>query len=274
MTPGVLYLLTGQSHGLLLTVSLHSLRKHYAGEVAILTDTTDGMAATIARDKRLRAKCIVIGMKRERRNSTLLAKTCLHHWTPFDPTVFLDADTIPVADVSPLFSAVPLASVLLTEFSDWKLSSSPYKARCERFAYEAGRMPLFHDCLRRNDPCINTGVFAFYRDAPLLEEVRELAHRGLRVFIPDECAMQLAYHGKAAVVDDSWNLSPRHGRHRAIVKVHHAHGSRVLNPATRNLWLTLLGEVWKDNIGGVRAWLDKDRFFIDNREALTPCISK
>lgn len=272
MTPGIIYYITGQSHGLLLTVSLHSLRKHYAGPVAILTDTLTGVPASIAADRRLNVSLVQIDLKRERKNSALLAKTYIHRFSPFDPTVFLDADTIPVADPSALFQ-VPQGKVLFTEFSDWRLATSPYKARCERFAHEAGRMPLFHDCLRRNDPCINTGVFAFWKDAPLLEEIRELAHRGLRVFIPDECAAQLLYPGKAVVVDDRYNLSPRHGKHRALAVCWHCHGSRVLNPATRDLWLTLLGDVWGGNVGNVRTWIGQDRFWADNREILS-CIVK
>lgn len=272
---GVIYFLMGTRHGLLLTVSLYALRRYYHGPIALLTDKPDGMAGRICADCRLNVFPVPITPLKLRRNSALLTKTTLHRWTPFNPTIFLDADTIPLADPSPLFALTKPGSMVLTQFSNWRLLGSPYTARCARFARAAACWDLFQHRLRTNDPAVNTGVYAFCRQAGLLEQVHQLAMRGQRVFIPDECAMQLTYPDWPHVlVSDTWNSSPRHGLDKPNARIIHAHGGKVLHRNVKTIFLDVLKQVWQANIGYIQEWASQDDWLKDHRKEVETCTWK
>lgn len=261
MSAGVCYFLLGESHGLQLLASLWALRRHYRGPVSILTAAGEDIPALICADRRLNAFVTHLKVCKHRKNSALCTKTTLQHFTPFDPTIFLDADTIPVADVTPLFPTVAEECVWV-RFSDWRLCGSPYQARIERLAHRAGLTSHLGRLRLQNLPAVNTGVFSFWKTASALAPIHALCHQAFDVFIPDECATQFLYGDYPHRLEvETWNASPRHCRNRAGVKVWHCHGSKQLHRTTRGLFVELLQEVFAQNVGNVREWIGRDRWW-------------
>ena len=255
MTDGIIYFLWGSAHATQLLVSLWSLRRHYAGPVAILTpDPPPSPAHLIARDPRLQTTVGFVPLCAGRRNGAHCTKTWIHRHTPFDRTIFLDADTLVAGTLEALWPQQN--APIWTHWPKWKAFGSPVEARIRRFAAEAKCEHLLEKCGAW--PAINTGVFSFHRDDAALEPIHELCLRGRQVFIPDECAVQLlAMHHPHQLLDDRWNLSPRHGSEggRADPRVIHAHGGKVLQPWIKARWLATLRAAWDLDLGGVRMWM-------------------
>lgn len=266
MSAGVCYFLMGESHGLQLLASLCALRKHYRGPVAILAPSGEVIPAAICADKRLDAFVSPLTVCKHRKNSALCTKTTLQHFTPFDPTLFLDADTIPVADVAPLFPAAAEECVWV-RFSDWRVCGSPYEARVRRLADRVGHQHLLKRVLAENRPAVNTGVFSFWKTAGALAPIHALCHQAFAVFIPDECATQMLYGDYPHRLEaEKWNASPRHCRDKDAVRVWHCHGSKQFHRTTRGLFTRLLTEIFSLNFGNVRDWIDRDRWWPTVRE--------
>src|SRR3972149_951366 len=100
---GVVYLMIGSKHAEHLAVSLWSLLRHWAGEVAIMVG--DDKAAEFCQPMGTldRVQLIPFDYNRGKvkgSGSVYLAKTAMHKLSPFDRTVFLDADTLVAGGLS------------------------------------------------------------------------------------------------------------------------------------------------------------------------------
>lgn len=252
-TQGVAFYLRGTAHAVQCLVAIDSLRRWWQGPVALLTDEgEDTLSGAILREPALNLQRAELPLCQQRRNSCLITKTWLYRYTPFDCTLFLDADTF---TCGPFFDVWPSdeEEVTWTAFSDWRTIHSPYQARVERAAQYAPAE--VERCLALNPAAINTGVFCFWRDAAALPAIHELAKQLHPIFIPDEIAAHLLYsHYPHKLVDDRFNSSPRHGRHQRDEQIVHCHGGKVLSPRVRRRWLTLFVSCWQRNLAGVTAW--------------------
>jgi hypothetical protein len=121
---GVVYMLYGSRHALQLVVSLWSLRRVYQGPVAILC-AHDGNDATSLRlkeaidaDPRIDATCIPFPfVTTAKRNNGYANKTLVHRLSPFQRSVFLDADTVIVRPFDELYPTED--EIVLTQFCGW-----------------------------------------------------------------------------------------------------------------------------------------------------------
>ena len=148
---GVAYLNTGMKHADNLVVSLMSLKEHWDGPICIWTASgdldSDGnkIAKACRDDGRLGDIRIVpfdfYGMPgRAKKNNNYLAKPyCMRHCSPFDRTVFLDADTCVVGDFSEMFPSPE--EIRVTQFENWTANSSKMRGRIERRRRDASLQP-------------------------------------------------------------------------------------------------------------------------------------
>ena len=261
---GVIFFLMGTGHAVELVVSIKSLRNHYSGPISLLTPEPNGIAGIIAADRRLDLTITPIEVCQQRRHSAHVTKTWLHRFTPFDVNILIDADTIVMGTPLPLLADVTMEKVVLTQFANWKMCRRAngefglVAKRVHSFAEGAGVLNLFHRQIDQETPALNTGVMAFHRLAPMLEPVHDLAVRGHRKFIPDECAAQLLHLDYPHVlVDDRWNCSPIYGVSKDPV-IFHCHGSKVLADRTRKIWLDLLNGARRENLGGLADWMGEE----------------
>lgn len=261
-TRGVIYFNHGVRHCARLLVSLASLRNHYNGWVSILdTGESGGIIERIATDRTIQATVVRMPFFQMRRHSCYVTKTTLHKYTPFELSVFFDADTLIVGQIDQLFGLAELHGFVATQFSRWTCQSPMIKGRLSKWL----DMPepwgslakLTHES---KDPAVNTGIFAFNRADPLLEQWHELARAGWRRFLPDELSMQILLHAAVdkPVLDDRWNASPIYGHHKDSAVVWHYHGSKHFRPEARPTWLPAFERCWRDNIACVRGWAPAD----------------
>lgn len=258
MTHGVLYFITGTRHWPVLTVSLMTLREHWSGPVAIMLG--DDRAVEIF--NRLNSDgtmghLIPIRFKGGgyRRNNGYMDKTKMIELSPFESTVFLDADTAVVKTIDPLF-VTPFGRVRLTKYSDWVTTGTRIKKRIE--GWRAVAPELVEAQLQKPYPAINTGVLSFgsgERSKEFSADWQKTAELKGGAFMADELAAQLIWlkHG-AEVVDDRWNCSPIYGENTEGVHVWHFHGRKHLKGRAEGIWWPLYERAVKDNVGGIRDW--------------------
>lgn len=154
-THGVLYVCFGETYKRMATLSVSLLRRFgYAGPVRIVTDSSGWI------DDRLQCELIEVPL-RGLGFATRYYKTQIHHYA-FDVTLFLDADTVPIAPVAPIWRESRFAEVcvpldvhpyvhhlILTHFDD--------RARClPEYAHMKKRKLLDH-------PLYSSGLMLFRR---------------------------------------------------------------------------------------------------------------
>jgi hypothetical protein len=264
---GVLYMLAGNKHGPVLAVSIWSLRKTgYIGPVhiAIGDDKAAEVCQHIAADPRLGPITTARWQPPTgKRGTVYLAKTFMYGLSPFERTLFVDADTLVVGDINPLFefgqyTAAGPAGVTLTQFSNWVSDGRKISGRIKSWA------DVVPDDVKEMQskayPAINTGVLSFDRSpgaAAFFADWKSTTEKKV-VFICDELAAQLIFHRHAVrVLDDRYNASPIHSEraHKSEAVLLHFHGKKHVNrPQGRKLWLPVYDECVKHNLANIRAW--------------------
>lgn len=264
VTSGVVYLLIGNHMAVDLLVSLFSLRQHYRGPIALLTDSNTTAAHHIAADKRLGIQLKVISPINVPTsipdiNRILITKSAIHQFTPFIRTVFLDADTLIVGAIHAL---LPLREeeITLTQFSNWCVQPgrSLGTARLREFADATNMVPVWEAQRACRQPLVNTGVLGFFRSHPLLEAAHSLALKGCHCHSPDERAVQFLYPNYPyRLLDDRWNCHSRLGTHRVEAVIWHFGKPTLLPPSPQAYWRILFWEIIDRDIGHPRSWMDR-----------------
>lgn len=259
---GILFLNVGTKCLVRLAVSIYSLRQHYGGPVCIVNAAghDGGIVERFAADKRLGGVEVrSVELPIYRRRTAYCAKPSIYRWTPFDRSLFVDADTIFMDDPSPLLAAKE--PLVVTQFSDWNCGGPILRKRIEPFLHirelAIGVPQLASLVMAESWPAINTGVFAFNREWPGMKSWERLTQAArTRANFTDEIAANVLlpfFGGDAAIAEDRWNWSPLYGKSvdPAIV---HMHGSRHLKEHSIDLWLPLYQEVFNLNIAGIQSW--------------------
>lgn len=263
VSAGIVYLLTGPGHAARLVVSIASLRNHYAGPVTLVTteDDSHGIGERIAADERLQVAHQRGRRTFRRKNAAYLTKLQLLQAPPFDRTLYLDADTLVVGDISDLFAFGDTAQIVATQFSDWTSDRRPVKQRIEAWRqlsvdrFLGFTWTTLLDTALQKHPAVNGGVFAVRRDAELLSHWFELAQLGKRKFICDEIALQiLLHHFPHRLLDCRWNCSPIYGRGCNDVRIWHMHGDKHLRPEAKPIWWPRFELARAQNLGRLKEW--------------------
>jgi len=244
VSDGVVYFNTGLRCLVRLCVSVYSLRRVYDGPVAILAQ--GGLPRWVRKMLIHSMKVNVISVESESGVSARTMKTSLWRYSPFDLSLFLDADTVILKDPSPLFELVDRHEFVITQFSSWRTSGS----RIARRIHSWGKV-LDVETLQKAlsfGPAVNTGVFGWRKDARINQRWEQMARLGwskncTRRMI-DELACQVILPDVPhQVVDDRWNWSVSYGvgSDPAIIHYHgNKHtGSRQCNKYWHNIYWTL-----------------------------------
>lgn len=259
---GVVYMLTGTAHAAQLAVSLRSLRQHWQGPVAIVVGCTEShyIAERMARDHAWGGLEIVRWDAPRQRNAGYANKAELPKFSPFQQTAFLDADTLVVGDIEPIFPQAE-GELVLTQFCEWVSTGRRIAKRVE--AWRGVAEPDVNRMLRQPWPAINTGVIGFDKLAPFTLRWRELCQRRL-AFICDEIAMQLLFPDfRHRILPQHYNASPtfspeqwrQPGNTSAVIW--HGHGSRFVREGGGfgpKLWMPHYAAAVAENFGGLAEW--------------------
>lgn len=248
MSQGVCYLLFGEAHRLPFLVSLTSLRRHYSGPVAIVTDQAD-WPRTIGVES--------IPLSADRQPGKFVhyyVKPRMAELSPFDSTVFLDLDTMIVDRIDDLFLPDGDQRIRAVQYADWTTNHTQMRHRLYQLAHHGIVNTKRAEAMMAADvPAINTGVFAFTKSTACLAEWQQTVPPLERFFVHDEIALQLILdHHPHDVFDDRWNCMPMFSRRRENVKIWHGPGNQW---GRLPGWYDTLREIWDADFGGVRGWL-------------------
>lgn len=255
---GVLYFLATPSYGEMLTVSLHSLRKWYHGNVVIIPGSRGAWrrAKVIAADHRLGAEVIASAVSCRRH--PWQAKPQLPLSSPFHRTIYLDADTVISGSIEELF---PVGDEwVFTAMTGWRTNGRRYSPTIDRWAVAAPEAAAFV----RTRPfwCVNAGVFAFASNGEPWRSRWDAVTMAHPTRTNDDPAMNLVYHETPHRVLDS-RFNSLVDWHRAEpprdVRVWHGAAKRFFRGASgRKLWFHAFAEALEDNAGSL--WSRYHRF--------------
>ncbi len=240
---GIIFFNRGSKCRVRLLVSLYSLRKHYKGPVAVLMDS-GGDAWFRAELARLGADVVDIP---RHDGAALVAKSTLWQHTPFDTTLFLDADTIVRADPSPLFAEIEKTGTMVHWFTGWTTRGKKISSRIRGWLPATSQADV--DAALAFGKAINTGIHGYVKGHPMLPvwaELTALGHeRNCTRRLVDELAWQMLMHRfPCTVVGPEWGASVRFGD-MDTAKIIHYHGSKHTLP-------TAPCQFWKDTYWELR----------------------
>lgn len=227
MTRGIIYFNSGLGCLLRMAVSIHSLRKVYQGDITILCDKASySHCEQIGKLYNVNAK--EIDVEKLTKNTALLNKCRMHELTPYDVSVFIDADTIVYRDVSYLFNLAEKFEFVATQFCEWTTKDRRIQQRILQWESICSSNPFISiEKAIGHGPAINTGVFAFTKNSKLMARWYDFALQGLSFFIPDEIACQiLIAHFPSYIADHTYNESCKYGFTTSQTKVLHFHGRK------------------------------------------------
>jgi hypothetical protein len=251
-TQGVVYMLTGNRHGPRLAVSVYNLRKFYTGDIVFFLPTGEENEPVelIAKDPRIVAKIVPFRLERNGKGAVYANKAKIPLITPFERTIFLDADTLPVADLEELWPAQN--ELVLVQMSNWTTQRDLIKRRINKWREIVPT--LVERALSGTLAAINTGVFAFDAETLDLSDWARLCKQN-PIHICDEIAMQLLYPDYPhRLLDDSFNCCPVQGANKEKVKLWHFHTRTHLRLSARPYWLTAYQECLEEDVGKIRNW--------------------
>lgn len=280
MSRGLIYLLTGPAHAARMVVSLWNLRKHNP-DLPVTIYTTHYKSYAVALDCMSDDRMGDVSIRQTtelaiKKNRQFISKVHLMPSTPYDVCAYLDADTLPMADISPMLDGAEEHGFCATQFCNWLTTGKRIQKRLDRLAgcvrkhnanhgtdvgySEAVLEDMLAACSDEKNPLpsVNGGVFAARRDSPLLRDWYNLSMAGRRAFICDEAALHLVLtrHKHAVLKGGQWNCSGHLGGEiEGPIKIWHFHGEKHINrDSSKEIWLPAFEEVWEANIADIQSW--------------------
>jgi hypothetical protein len=258
-TKGVIYYNYGEGCLARLAVSLHTLRKHYDGPVTVISDGQEsGRVCKLLRaDQRLKIDLVEPRVDvRTGKNHAYLSKCRLHEMTPYDVSLFIDADTIIRGDLTPLLPLAEQHEFVVPQFSNWVSHGRMISRRIMEWQHIRPR-DMKHAL--KFGPALNTGVMAFTRDSKFMKDWFRVARRGRGFFIPDETSCQVVlWRYPHKVVEHQYNASCRYDDCQdPNVRLVHFHGRKHCRaglPFNGQMWVDAYNEVVAENVGDIRSW--------------------
>ncbi len=239
MTKGVMYFNKGHEYLERLLVSLDSLRQNWDGPVVVINE-----------GKRYHVLERICSKYQVEQLSTFLtglpgyaAKVAAMLVSPFERTMFLDEDTLVMAEIEPFFDYLENHDLVFTKFPGWTTARKRVWGPLTEW-FGLGLVPDKELQRAMSYPGINTGVVGFKRSRSLEEWFRvtsEAEEMGLPV--TDESSAQ-ALLGRLPhkLVNCGWNQSPVYGQSSVKGRILHFHGRSHESNQSRPRYVKL----WRD----------------------------
>jgi hypothetical protein len=265
-TTGIVYLLTSNQLAARLVVSLYSLRKFYDGPITVFSTRPESreIGELCARDATLRVDHRQIAERPGRGHvSAYLTKTLTMLESPYDTTVFLDADTLVVGDIDRLVQCAQEHEIVATSFCHWQ-TTDPHLQRLldtwrtlrapDDFPYDIAQLI---DLLSRLPfPAINVGVFGVHKQAAILPHWDRLSCAASEMPLPEEIALQILLpRFEHLILSTKFNCHPSICPDLDDIRIwHFAAATHLADEASRRHWLPAYQECKELNIANIRAW--------------------
>lgn len=262
---GIIYLNIGVKHFNHLVVSLWSLRQKYDIPICILAggpESIDAINTYILPEKKLAPIQIrEFEFDNRGRGSAYFAKTSMCDLSPFQKSIFLDADTLVMGRFRELWPDDD--EVRFTQFADWTTFTKRIRTRISKWE---DILPAEVSLQMKHEyPAINTGVLGFSRRSkPFMARWHRETMKNIS-FICDELSAQLLYiHYPHMLLDERWNCSPRfswkrQGLHveKADPRICHGHGKKFLKnnrDVQEGWWMPVYRSALEEDIAQIRSW--------------------
>lgn len=272
----VVYLMSGPAHLPYLVASLHSLRKHYAGEVQIHAwEESFDIVQRIADDPQLgdvNAYPRKPALRRSdgvKSNAQFFDKIQLMASVPHSEwNVYVDADTLVMGSIDVLLGPItPSTSFMATQFNDWRTGGGVIAKRLHDLNQFADRDIRCHvdRVILGNYPSVNGGVFACRRNSGILTQWYAWCMLCRSSFIADEKCLHLfsgtSGSGFEVLQGGAYNCSPKYQPkelRNEDVAIWHFHGDSNVRPNKCQRGVDMWYPVWQQcldaNVGGCRDW--------------------
>ena len=265
MSVGILYVLMGSlpARQLHLAVSRYLLSSLWAGQVALITDSAASLPTLL-----LNQFSPVIPEKGKFSDPYIngcYVKSASHRLSPFDSTVLLDSDTIPVGDFQEVFPAVDDDRIALV--SKGRTVGESF-ARYGMAAEKGVVSSVTVDWLQNKNPVeINTGVVGFShacKIGPAWEQATVWFNSNGYSFL-DEIPLHFVYPSYPnRILDQKYNTLPVLGEGQDV-RIYHAAGNYYGFGGALKVWCNALLNMLKQDWCGIRSWGNVDPSFIKYR---------
>lgn len=224
MSQGVIYFNRGNKCTIRMLISMYALRKHYKGNLCLIAmgEQPKGFIELV------RQFNIEIKYIEEREIKTLAQKTSLYRHTPYDFTVFIDADMICLNPIDEVFDKIKEHTYVTYHFEDWITTGGSMSKRIKKMNAVC---PEYVQPSLEYGQAVNTGLFGFTKDAPILKELESLAEKtwraGVNNVINDEVCCQVLLHKYPHyLMDREWGVSGKFGQVSDNTIFVHFHGKK------------------------------------------------
>jgi predicted SAM-dependent methyltransferase len=196
----------------------------------------------------------------EKLDSSYVRKIAISKLTPYDQTVFIDADTLIVGKIDEIFDSINGHDISVTQFCNWSSGGRAIGRRIKGFAQYIPEETL--EKALSFGPAVNTGVYGFPKNSPIFDEWLELAKKGQssRLYIPDEIACQILlpkYNTK--ILDSKYNVSVKFGANDADKRVIHYHGRKHCRKfPLAEFWLKAFVNFLRNKEADVKEYISHD----------------
>lgn len=253
---GVIFYNKGTKCIVRLILCINSLRRHYQGPITVFIEGNQPEHLTDDLAKQFGVDFIY---DENPKSATLVRKIEISQKSPYDATLFIDADMLVLGDISEFLDAAPRYDLVASHFTDWKSDGGTIVRRIKRFE------PLKPDYIQKAinfGPAINTGIYAFPKNSPIWKEWWETATWGEEkgIYIPDEVAVQvIAPQYKVHVLPSKYNVSVVYGNHISDKRVIHFHGRKHCKEFPLcEIWIREFNEALRSNLCHIRDYIGKD----------------
>jgi hypothetical protein len=263
MSKGVIYYNTNTKCVERLFVSIYSLRKHETCPVTILSQGVESHEYCYKIAKCFSNVNVVetdFGVE-DGPNKPYMEKCLLHLFSPYEISIFIDADTLIIKSFSrDIFEETQRHDFCVTKFADWTTDKNSIKKRINTWKHI---YPEYMEEAFKYGPALNCGVYAFNRSSEFMNKWYYLAEPGRDVFIPDETCLQVVIHNfKHKVLDQRFNRSCKYDNvENNDTRIIHYHGSKHCRIDENNkllfnakLWCDAYNEIFNINLAGIREW--------------------
>jgi len=235
-TRGVIYYNRGTKCTIRLLVSLYSLRKHWNGFVSVICA---GPQEPWFLNELNKMNAEVISIPYREGVGSLVLKASLWRHSPYDLTMYLDADTIVLKPINEYFDLIKENDFVTGHFAGWKTSGGTISKRIK--AWEKAAPELIEPAINFGK-AVNTGINGWKKDASILKDWEELTEKGekngctLRIVDEIACQLLLPKH-KCFVADTKWGESVKFGKMTDETIIIHYHGNKHAGNRKQNhIW--------------------------------------
>lgn len=253
---GVIFYNKGKKCIVRLILCINSLRRFYKGPITVVIEGEQ--PPRLLEDLKNTFGCDFI-FDSNPNSATLIRKIEVSQKSPYDLTLFIDADMLVLGDVSEFFEKAKNHDLVASHFTDWRSDGGTIVRRIKRF--EALK-PHYIEAAIKYGPAINTGIYAYPKNSPIWKEWWDIATWGENkgIYIPDEVGLQvIAPQYNVAVLPSKYNTSVVYGNHIEDKRVIHFHGRKHCKEFPLcELWIKEFVAACKTNLCHIREYVGKD----------------